>query len=222
LELKEESRQMKVGIIGSGVVGQTLAAGFLKHGHQVEIGTRDPAKLKDWSSKNPGAAVKSFAEAAAFGDLVVLAVGGEVAQQALTLLGSSSLQGKTVIDGCNPIGGGPPVNGVLSFFTPQNQSLMEQLQKAYPSAHFVKAFNSVGSGQMVNPEFASGRPTMFICGNDKDAKKTVERILEQFGWDTEDMGAIEAARPIEALCMLWCIPGIGKNDWSPHAFKLLR
>jgi predicted dinucleotide-binding enzyme len=213
---------MKVGIIGSGVVGQTLAAGFLKHGHQVEIGTRDPAKLKDWSAKNPGAAVKSFAEAAAFGDLVVLAVGGEVAQQALTLIGSSALQGKTVIDACNPIGGGPPVNGVLSFFTPQNQSLMEQLQKAYPSAHFVKAFNSVGSGQMVNPVFASGRPTMFICGNDKDAKKTVERILEQFGWDTEDMGAIEAARPIEALCMLWCIPGIGQNDWSPHAFKLLR
>ena len=213
---------MKVGIIGSGVVGQTLAAGFLKHGHQVEIGTRDPAKLKDWSAKNPGAAVKSFAEAAAFGDLVVLAVGGEVAQQALTLIGSSALQGKTVIDACNPIGGGPPVNGVLSFFTPQNQSLMEQLQKAYPSAHFVKAFNSVGSGQMVNPEFASGRPTMFICGNDKDAKKTVAQILDQFGWDTEDMGAIEAARPIEALCMLWCIPGIGKNDWSPHAFKLLR
>ena len=213
---------MKVGIIGSGVVGQTLAAGFLKHGHQVEIGTRDPAKLKDWSAKNPGAAVKSFAEAAAFGDLVVLAVGGEVAQQALTLIGSSALQGKTVIDACNPIGGGPRVNGVLSFFTPQNQSLMEQLQKAYPSAHFVKAFNSVGSGQMVNPEFASGRPTMFICGNDENAKKTVERILDQFGWDTEDMGAIEAARPIEALCMLWCIPGIGKNDWSPHAFKLLR
>jgi predicted dinucleotide-binding enzyme len=212
---------MKVGIIGSGVVGQTLAAGFLKHGHQVEIGTRDPAKLKDWSA-NPGAAVKSFAEAAAFGDLVVLAVGGEVAQQALTLIGSSALQGKTVIDACNPIGGGPPVNGVLSFFTPQNQSLMEQLQKAYPSAHFVKAFNSVGSGQMVNPEFASGRPTMFICGNDKDAKKTVAQILDQFGWDTEDMGAIEAARPIEALCMLWCIPGIGKNDWTPHAFKLLR
>ena len=213
---------MKVGIIGSGVVGQTLAAGFLKHGHQVEIGTRDPAKLKDWSAKTPGAAVKSFAEAAAFGDVVALAVGGEVAQQALTLIGSSALQGKTVIDACNPIGGGPPVNGVLSFFTPQNQSLMEQLQKAYPSAHFVKAFNSVGSGQMVNPVFRSGRPTMFICGNDKDAKTTVERILEQFGWDTEDMGAVEAARPIEALCMLWCIPGIGKNDWSPHAFKLLR
>jgi 8-hydroxy-5-deazaflavin:NADPH oxidoreductase len=128
-----------------------------------------------------------------------------------------------VIDACNPVGGGPPVNGVLPVFTPQNQSLMEQLPKAHPSAHFVKAFNSVGSGQMVNPEFASGRPTMFICGNDNDSKKTVAQILDQFGWDTEDMGAIEAARPIEALCMLWCIPGIGKNDWSsPHPFKLLR
>ena len=213
---------MKVGIIGSGVVGQTLAAGFVKHGHQVEIGTRDRAKLKDWSGKNPSVAVKSFAEAADFGEVVVLAVGGEVAQQALALIGSSALRSKTVIDACNPIGGGPPVNGVLSFFTPQNESLMERLQKAYPSAHFVKAFNSVGSGQMVNPEFAGGRPTMFICGNDGNAKKTVTQILDQFGWDTEDMGAIEAARPIEALCMLWCIPGIGKNDWSPHAFKLLR
>jgi predicted dinucleotide-binding enzyme len=213
---------MKVGIIGSGVVGQTLAEGFVKHGHQVQIGTRNPAKLKDWSAKNPGVTVKSFAEVAAFGDVVVLAVGGEVAQQALELIGSDALDGKTVIDACNPIGGGPPVNGVLPFFTPQNESLMEQLQKGYPFAHFVKAFNSVGSGQMVNPEFAGGRPTMFICGNDKDAKTTVARILDQFGWDTEDMGAIEAARPIEALCMLWCIPGIGKNDWSPHAFKLLR
>ena len=213
---------MKVGIIGSGVVGQTLAAGFVKHGHQVEIGTRDPAKLTDWSVKNPDVTVKSFAEAATSGDVVVLAVGGEVAQQALALIGSDPLAGKTVIDACNPIGGGPPVNGVLSFFTPQNESLMEQLQRAHPSAHFVKAFNSVGSGQMVNPEFAGGRPTMFICGNDKDAKKTVAGILNQFGWDTEDMGAIEAARPIEALCMLWCIPGIGMNDWSPHAFKLLR
>jgi 8-hydroxy-5-deazaflavin:NADPH oxidoreductase len=213
---------MKVGIIGSGVVGQTLAAGFVKHGHEVEIGTREPAKLKDWSTKSPGLKVNSFAQAAAFGDVVVLAVGGEVAQEALRLVGPEALQGKTVIDACNPIGGGPPVNGVLSFFTPQNESLMERLQKAYPSAHFVKAFNSVGSRQMVNPQFAGGRPTMFICGNDANAKKSVAQILDQFGWETEDMGAVEAARAIEPLCRLWCIPGIGKNDWSAHAFKLLR
>jgi hypothetical protein len=121
-----------------------------------------------------------------------------------------------VIDACNPIGGGPPVNGVLSFFPPQNESLMERLQKAYPAAHFVKAFNSVGNGQMVNPEFAGGRPTMFICGNDGNAKGVVRQILDQFGWDAEDMGAVEAARAIESLCKLWCIPGIGKGDWSPQ------
>ena len=213
---------MKIGIIGSGVVRQTLAAGFLKHCHEVEIGTREPAKLKDWSARNPGAKVKSFAEVAAFGEVVVLAVAGEVAQEALRLVGPEALQGKTVIDACNPIGGGPPVNGVLSYFTTHQDSLMERLQRAYPAAHFVKAFNSVGNGQMVNPHFAGGRPTMFICGNDANAKRVVTQILDQFGWDTEDMGAVEAARAIEPLCMLWCIPGVGKGDWSPHAFKLLR
>jgi predicted dinucleotide-binding enzyme len=213
---------MKVGVIGSGIVGQTLAAGFLKHGHEVEIGTRDPAKLEDWSAKHPGIKVKTFAEAAAFGDVVVLAVSGQVALEAVKLVGPRALSGKTVIDACNPIGGGPPVNGVLSYFTTLTDSLMERLQKAYPEAHFVKAFNSVGNAQMVNPQFAGGRPTMFICGNDAGAKKTVTQILDEFGWDTEDMGAVEAARAIEPLCMLWCIPGVGKGDWSPHAFKLLR
>jgi predicted dinucleotide-binding enzyme len=213
---------MKVGIIGSGAVGQTLAAGFVKHGHQVEIGTRDPAKLRDWATKHKGAAVKSVTDAAAFGDIIVLAVAGEAAEAALKQAGAAAIAGKTVIDACNPIGGGPPVNGVLSFFTPQNESLMERLQKACPSAHFVKAFNSVGNGQMVNPHFAAGRPTMFICGNDANAKTKVAQILDQFGWDTEDMGAVEAARAIEPLCKLWCIPGIGKNDWSAHAFKLLK
>jgi 8-hydroxy-5-deazaflavin:NADPH oxidoreductase len=213
---------MKVGVIGSGVVGQTLAAGFLKHGHEVEIGMREPARLKDWSAKNPGVKVKSSAEAAAFGDVVVLAVAGEAALEALKQTGAAALKGKTVIDACNPIGGGPPVNGVLSFFTTLKDSLMERLQKAYPDAHFVKAFNSVGNAQMINPHFAGGRPTMFICGNDEGAKKTVARICDQFGWDAEDMGAVEAARAIEPLCMLWCIPGVGKGDWSPHAFKMLH
>src|SRR5271165_2988481 len=149
---------MKVGVIGSGVVGQTLAAGFLKHGHSVAIGTRDPAKLADFAAKHFAAEVRSFAEAAAFGEVVVLAVGGEVALAALGQVGAAAIDGKTVIDACNPIGGGPPVAGVLSFFTGQNESLMERLQKAYPGAHFVKAFNSVGAGQMVNPKFAGGRP----------------------------------------------------------------
>jgi hypothetical protein len=213
---------MKIGVIGSGVVGQTLAAGFVKHGHEVEIGTREPAKLKEWAAKNQGIRVKSFSEAAAFGDVVVLAVAGRVALEALKLIGPKALQGKTVIDACNPIGGGPPVAGVLSYFTEQNESLMERLQKADPSAHFVKAFNSVGAGQMVNPQFSGGRPTMFICGDSAHAKHTVAGICDQFGWDVEDMGPVEAARAIEPLCKLWCIPGVGKGDWSAHAFKLLR
>ena len=213
---------MKVGILGSGVVAQTLGGGFLKHGHEIVLGTREPSKLKEWSAKNKGAAVKSFAEAAKFGDVVVLAVAGGAALDVLKLAGADAIAGKTVVDACNPIGGGPPVNGVLSFFTTMTDSLMERLQKAYPAAHFVKAFNSVGNGQMINPHFAGGRPTMFICGNDAGAKKTVAGICDQFGWDAEDMGAVEAARAIEPLCMLWCIPGVGRGDWSPHAFKLLR
>ena len=167
---------MKVGVIGSGVVAQTLGAGFLRHGHQVALGTRGPAKLEAWGQKNPGAQILSFAEAAAFGELVVLAVGGEVALEALALVGGDAIAGKTVIDACNPIGGGPPVNGVLSFFTTFHDSLMERLQKAYPDAHFVKAFNSVGAGQMVNPHFAAGRPTMFICGESAAAKATVTKF----------------------------------------------
>jgi hypothetical protein len=110
---------------------------------------------------------------------------------------------------------------VLSFFTTLHDSVLERLQTAYPQAHFVKAFNSVGAGQMVDPHFAGGRPSMFICGNDPAAKTAVTGILDQFGWDAEDMGAVEAARAIEPLCMLWCIPGFLHNDWV-HAFKLLR
>ncbi len=213
---------MRIGVIGSGVVGQTLAAGFLKHGHAVTIATREPARLTDWRAKHAGARIGGFAETAAFGELVVLAVPGAAALDALKLIGAAQLAGKPVIDATNPIGGGPPVHGVLSYFTDHHDSLMERLQKAVPGAHFVKAFNSVGAAQMVDPHFSGGKPTMFICGNDAEAKRTVAKLLDDFGWETADMGALEAARAIEPLCMLWCIPGVANGDWSPHAFKLLR
>jgi predicted dinucleotide-binding enzyme len=211
----------KVGVLGSGTVAQTLAAGIIKHGHQTMIGTRDPAKLADWLKTNPKAQVGSFSDAAAFGDAVVLAVKGLAAADVLRAAGSANLDGKLIIDACNPIADAPPVNGVLKFFTTLDQSLMEQLQKEFPKAHFVKAFNSVGASQMVNPEFKAGKPTMFICGNNYDAKAIVTVILDQFGWETADMGNIEAARAIEPLSMLWCILGFTKNEWT-HAFKLLR
>jgi len=212
---------MKVGVLGSGVVGQTLVAGFLKHGHEAMIGTREPSKLADWGKANPKARVGSPDEAAAFGEVIVLAVKGGAAAEALRGGGKANLAGKTIIDACNPIADAPPVHGVLQFFTGPNESLMEQLQKEFSDAHLVKAFNSVGAPGMVNPQYAGIKPTMFICGNNEGAKKKVSAILDQFGWETADMGAVEAARAIEPLCMLWCIPGFTKNEWT-HAFKLLH
>jgi 8-hydroxy-5-deazaflavin:NADPH oxidoreductase len=213
--------EMKVGVLGSGTVGQTLAAGFLKHGHDAMIGTREPSKLADWQKKNPRAKVGSIDEAAAFGEVLALAVKGSVAAEVLRAAGTKNLAGKLVMDACNPIADAPPVNGVLQFFTAMNSSLMEQLQTEFPAAHLVKAFNSVGAGKMINPEYKDGRPTMFICGNNDGAKATATKLLDQFGWETADMGKAESARAIEPLCMLWCILGFTKNEWT-HAFKLLR
>jgi len=213
---------MKIGILGSGTVGQTLAAGFLKHGHEAIIGTREPAKLADWNKANPKGRVGTPGEAAKFGEVVVLAVKGAAAAEALRGAGSSNLTGKPVIDACNPTADAPPDHGVLKLYTTSGDSLMEQLQREFPNTHFVKAFNSVGAAQMVDPKYAGGiKPTMFICGNNGAAKKTVTGILDQFGWETADMGTVQAARAIEPLCMLWCIPGFTKNEWT-HAFKLLR
>ena len=107
------------------------------------------------------------------------------------------------------------------MFTDLNDSLMERLQREFPDARFVKAFSSVGNALMVNPQLRDGRPSMFICGNDEAAKQTVAGILGQFGWDSVDMGGVEAARAIEPLCMLWCIPGFLRNEWN-HAFRLLH
>jgi 8-hydroxy-5-deazaflavin:NADPH oxidoreductase len=212
---------MKVGVLGSGDVAKSLAGGFIKHGHQVMLGTRDAGKLKDFVGQHQGAQVGSFADAAKFGELVVLAVKGNVALDALKAAGASNLAGKPVIDATNPIADAPPESGVLKFFTDLNQSLMERLQKAFPDVHFVKAYNSVGNARMVNPQFPGGKPTMFICGNDDKAKAMVRGINEQFGWETADMGKAEAARAIEPLCMLWCILGFTQNEWT-HAFKLLH
>lgn len=212
---------MKVGVLGSGEVAKVLASGFLKHGHAVTVGSRSPEKLAEWVAKASGAKVGTFAQAAEFGELIVLAVKGNAAVDALHLAGARHLTGKTIIDACNPIADAPPVHGVLQFYTSQTDSLMEQLQREFPDAHFVKAFNSVGNARMVNPHFAEGRPTMFICGNNEAAKKTVSQICDQLGWEAADMGAVEAARAIEPLCMLWCIPGFLHNEWA-HAFKLLR
>ena len=209
-----------VGVIGSGVVSQVLADGFLKHGFTVMRGSRDPMKLAPWKQGAGAAALTGdYAETSRFGELIVLAVRGSAAEEAVKLCGP--LDGKIVIDTTNPITDAAPDKGVLPFFTSHQESLMERLQRLAPKASFVKAFSCVGNAHMVNPDFPGGPPTMFICGNDDAAKLEVRRVLSHFGWDTEDMGGVEAARAIEPLCMLWCIPGFARNQWS-HAFKLLK
>lgn len=211
----------KVGIIGSGDVGKTLAKGFLKHGYQVAIGSDHTEKLAEFKRENPQIETATFEQAAQSGDIVVLCVKGTVAEEIIEKV-KRHLSGKTVIDTTNPIADAPPQNGVLKFFTSLDESLLERLQKIAPDAQFVKALNSVGSGLMINPNFGdNSKPTMFICGNNEDAKKKVYEILEKFGFEIEDMGKAESARAIEPLCILWCIPGFLRNEWT-HAFKLLK
>lgn len=211
----------KIGIIGSGIVAQTLGAGLLKEGHQITLGTRNASKLDDWKSENQGAEVASFKETVENSDLIILAVQGAVAISALELVGEEVLSGKTVIDATNPIDpNAAPVNGVLKFFTDLNESLMERIQVRFPNTNFVKAWSSVGSAHMIHPNFES-QPSMFICGNNETSKKEVSELLESVGWEALDFGKVEAARAIEPLCMLWCIPGFQNNQWS-HAFKLLK
>ncbi len=212
---------MKIGVLGSGVVGETLANGLLKHGHEVMRGSREPAKLAGWKGgAGPKASAGTMLQAAQFGELVVLAVKGTAAV-AVAEACAAGLAGKAVIDTTNPIAEEPPVHGVLKFFTTLDDSLLEELQRRVPKARFVKAFSSVGSALMVDPQLPGGKPTMFICGNDDAAKGQVTGLLAELGWETEDAGRVEAARAIEPLCMLWCIPGFLRNDWV-HAFKVLR
>jgi predicted dinucleotide-binding enzyme len=211
---------MKIGIIGSGIVAQTLGAGLVAHGHQVMLGTRDPAKLAAFVAGHPGIQVDGVAQAAAFAELAILAVKGTGALEAARAA-AAGFAGKTVIDTTNPIKEEAPVDGVLGFFTGPNDSLMEQLQREFKAIRFVKAFNSVGSASMIDPKFAGGPPTMFIAGDDAQARAQVAQLLAEVGWDVEDLGKAVAARAIEPLAILWCIPGFLRNDWV-HAYKMLR
>lgn len=212
----------KVAILGSGQVGDTLAKGFLADGHQVMRGTREPGKLAAWQqAAGAHASVGTFAEAAAWGELIVLAVKGTAAEACIEQAGAGNLAGKTVIDATNPIADAPPVNGVLQYFTSMNESLMERLVARAPKANFVKAFSCVGNAFMVRPDFGGQKPTMFIAGDSADAKAEVTKLLDTWGWEAEDIGGAAGARAIEPLCILWCAPGFLRNDWA-HAFKLLK
>jgi len=211
----------KIGILGSGDVGKALAKGFLKYDYQVRIGSDHVEKLEEFKKENPNVETGTFEQSAQWADLVVLCVKGTVAEKIVEKT-KTHLFGKIVVDTTNPIADAPPENGVLKFFTSLEDSLLERLQNIVPEAQFVKALNSIGSGLMVNPEFGGSiKPTMFICGNNEDAKKKVSEILQKFGFEIEDVGKVESARAIEPLCILWCIPGLLRNEWT-HAFKLLK
>lgn len=210
----------EIGILGSGIVATTLGTGLLKEGHSITLGTRDVSKLDAWKNENPFGQVASFKETVKHNDLIILAVKGTVAITVLESVGADVLAGKTVIDATNPIADEAPTNGVLQFFTNLDESLLERIQEAFPETHFVKGWNSVGSAFMIHPDFAS-KPSMFICGNNDAAKQEVSELIESVGWEVLDFGKATSARAIEPLCVLWCIPGLEKGEWS-HAFKLLK
>ncbi|HZA98234.1 MAG TPA: NAD(P)-binding domain-containing protein [Gemmatimonadales bacterium] len=218
--MAQPSVPKRFGILGSGDVGQALAKGFAANGCEVRIGTRSPGKLAKFS-KSTGIREGTFPEVAAWGQALVLAVLGKAALDALDLAGPANLRDKLVIDTTNPISDDAPEDGVLRYFTGPNESLMERLQAAHPRVRFVKAFNSVGSDLMIHPPLSGGPPTMFYCGNDRGAKAVVAHLLEQVGWEPVDMGSAVAARAIEPLAQLWCIPGFREDQWM-HAFRLLR
>ncbi len=217
--MPNSSQPRRFAILGSGEVGQTLAKGLAANGYEARIGSRSPAKLAKFA-KSSGIHAGTFQEVAAWGDAAVLAVLGTAALEVIELAGPKHLTGKLVIDTTNPISKEPPVDGVLRYFTGPNESLMERLQAAYPDIAFVKAFNCVGSALMVHPMLSGGPPTMFYCGNDVKAKATVSRLLEHLGWEGADMGTVVAARALEPLAQLWCIPGFREDDWM-HAFRML-
>jgi 8-hydroxy-5-deazaflavin:NADPH oxidoreductase len=213
---------MKIGILGSGAVGQALGRGFATLGHHVTIGTRRPDddKLRLWVSETAGkGAVASPAEAARFAELGVLATAWSGTEKAIQLAGPQHFAGKTVIDVTNPLqgaAGGPP-----TLALGWSDSAGERVQHWLPAARVVKAFNIVGNAHMFRPQFPGGPPDMFIAGNDAAAKRQVSEILEGFGWGVIDIGGIEGARYLEPLAMLWITYGFRTKTWD-HAFKLLR
>jgi 8-hydroxy-5-deazaflavin:NADPH oxidoreductase len=204
-----------IGVLGSGIVGITLANGLKNAGYQVALGNRKGSKVEKWDGE-----VGEYATIAQKSELIILAVKGAAAEDVVSAI-KLQLANKTVIDTTNPISDNPPDEGLISFFTNLNESLMEKLQLAAPETHFVKAFNSVGNAYMVNPHFNDGKTVMFICGNDADAKNEAAELLSELGWDSEDFGGVKSARVIEPLCILWCLPGMLRNEWS-HAFTVLK
>jgi predicted dinucleotide-binding enzyme len=213
---------MKIGILGTGDVGRALGRGFIETGHDVKMGSREAnnEKAAAWAKKaGPKASTGTFADAAAFGEVVVLATLGVANPEVIRAAGTEKFRSKVVIDATNPLdfaAGMPP-----KLATGPQDSGGEQVQKLLPEARVVKAFNIVGNAHMFRPDFPGGPPDMIFCGNDAEAKQVVDRILKDFGWNTSDIGGIESSRYLEGMCVVWVLDGIRGGSWN-HAFKLLR
>ncbi|MEZ5519675.1 MAG: NAD(P)-binding domain-containing protein [Gammaproteobacteria bacterium] len=216
---------MKIGVLGTGDVGRVLAAGLAGVGHEVMIGTRDPSqqKMTDWlSDAGKGVNAGSFAEAAAFGELLILAIGWSNVKNAIDLTGVENFAGKVLLDATNPLRfdaeGKPPVLDIG-----HTDSAGETVQRWLPDARVVKAFNIVGNPHMISPDFPDGKPDMFICGNDAAAKQTAGSLIKELGWPPViDLGGIENARYLEPLAMVWIVHFFNTGFNGNHAFKLLR
>ena len=212
---------MKIGILGTGDVGRSLGTGFVDKGHDVLMGSRQAgnAKAAAWAKQaGPKATTGTFADAAKFGDVVVLATKWTGTENALKIAGFANFARKVVMDVTNPLDFS---KGTPRLAIGHTDSGGEQIQRWLKDAKVVKAFNIVGHDDMVNPRFPGGPPDMFIAGNDAGAKQTVTEICRQFGWPVIDIGALEGARELESLCILWCLYGFKTDTWN-HAFKLLR
>jgi predicted dinucleotide-binding enzyme len=218
---------MKTGILGSGDVGRRLGDGFIELGHMVKIGTRDPSKgeVVQWVSNHGGeegkASAGTFTDAASFGEMIVIATSWDGTSNAIKMADPTNFAGKIVIDVTNPLdfSKGMPPKLAVGY----SDSAGETVQRLIPEAKVVKAFNIVGNPHFVHPDFPNGGPpTMFICGNDEEAKKVVkDNILTKFGWETIGIGGIDGARLLEPLAFLW-ITYYFRTGTGSHAFKLLR
>lgn len=214
----------KIAVLGTGDVGQRLASGFASKGYEVMMGSRTPDKeeVRAWLKGAPaGCAAGTLVQAAKFGDIVVLAVSGDGAKDALMLAGHENLRGKVVLDVTNPLAHAPQGPSLTVGFT---DSLGEQIQRWVPEARVVKTLNIISNGMMVDPPRLEGlTPDMLLCGNDEEAKKTAMVLLRDLGWPKEsliDLGGIESSRLLEPLAMLWIAYGFRNNHWT-HAFKLV-
>lgn len=216
---------MNIGILGTGDVGKVLAAGFKAVGHNVMIGTRDPAsgKLADWLAQaGKGVQAGTFSQAAAFGEVIVFAIGWAHAKALIDLANPANFKGKVVLDTSNPLAferqGQPPV-----LVLGHTDSAGEQVQRWLPEARVVKWFNIVGNPHMVKPDFGGDKPDMFICGNDDAAKSTASELAQQLGWPPViDLGDISKSRYLEPLAMVWITHLFNTGFNVNHAFKLLR